>query len=475
MNAMIQLAKTVYGRLPPVARSTAASAYGYYLRAWRYGRETDRLVDLALARESWTPEQWAAYRSEHLATLLHRAATHVPYYRDHWKARRGAGDHSSSDDLRNWPVLDKKALREDPAAFVADDVDAKRLFRLNTSGTSGSPITLWRSLRTTREWYALLEARCRKWYGVDRHMRWAILGGQVVTPAAQDAPPFWVWNAGLKQLYMSTLHLTERHAAAYVSALREHRIEHMYGYASSMYWLATIIKRSGLTAPRLTVAISNAEPFLAHQRAIVSEVFGCPVRDSYGMAEIAAAASECDHGAMHVWPDAGIIEVIDDEADDPVPFGTTGRFVCTSLLNHDMPLIRYEVGDRGALRAPSAEPCACGRSLQVVERLEGRVSDNLVAADGRRVFWINPVFYELPVAEAQVIQEALDLVRVHVVPAASFDDAVGETIAQRLRQRLGDVRVEVERIDQIPRGANGKFKPVVNRVDASGTVDTPAT
>ena len=37
------------------------------------------------------------------------------------------------------------------------------------------------------------------------------------------------------------------------------------------------------------------------------------MRDTYGMAEMVAAASECDHGRLHLWPEAGVVEVLDDD------------------------------------------------------------------------------------------------------------------------------------------------------------------
>ncbi len=48
----------LYHRLPAPARSAAATVRGFYLRAWRYGADFERLVHAALARERWTPEQW---------------------------------------------------------------------------------------------------------------------------------------------------------------------------------------------------------------------------------------------------------------------------------------------------------------------------------------------------------------------------------------------------------------------------------
>ena len=82
------LALRLYYRLPAPARSIAATLEGYYLRWWRYGPMSERLMQEAIEREHWTAEQWRAWRDERLAYVLERAATLVPYYRDQWSARR---------------------------------------------------------------------------------------------------------------------------------------------------------------------------------------------------------------------------------------------------------------------------------------------------------------------------------------------------------------------------------------------------
>ena len=78
--------------LPYPLRVVAASAKGYYLKWWRYGRNTEALVQQALARETWSEEQWEAWQQERLSYVLHRAANHVPYYRGMWSTRRQKGD-----------------------------------------------------------------------------------------------------------------------------------------------------------------------------------------------------------------------------------------------------------------------------------------------------------------------------------------------------------------------------------------------
>jgi phenylacetate-CoA ligase len=213
--------------------------------------------------------------------------------------------------------------------------------------------------------------------------------------------------------------------------------------------------------------ITNAEPLTPWQRQAIREGLCDQVRETYGMAEIAAAGSECVQGALHEWPEVGWIETLDDREDRPAADGETGRLVCTGLLNSDMPLIRYALGDRGRLET-RAEPCGCGRRLPVFSALEGRSNDMLVAPDGRRVFWLNPVFYGTAIREAQIVQAEADALTVRLVPAPGFDARTKTAIEGRLIARMGNVRVKFEEHSAIPRGENGKFRPIVCDLPAAG-------
>jgi phenylacetate-CoA ligase len=452
----------LYHRMPPVVRSLAASARGFKFRRLRYGPETPALVERALERERWAPEQWQAWRDERLSFLLRRALTKVPYYREQWAERRRRGDNSSWEVLANWPILTKDVLRQNARAFVADDCDPARMTCEHTSGTSGKPLELWLSRDTVRAWYALFEARCRRWYGLSRHDCWGILGGQLVAPVTQSKPPFWVWNAGLHQLYLSVYHLSPEFAPSYLKAIRRHRVRYLVGYPSALDALAEAALRLGGRDPNIHAVITNAEPLLASQRERIEAAFHCPVYETYGMSEIVAAANQCEHGAMHLWPEAGILEVVD--GDRPLPQGSTGDLLSTGLMNPDMPLIRYRTGDRCAL-GPERPNCACGRTLPLLGAIEGRCDDIVYTRDGRRVGRLDPVFKaSLPIEEAQIVQESLDRIRIVYVPDATFSAQSAADLIRIVRDRLGDMEVILDRVDRVPRGANGKFRAVVSKL-----------
>jgi phenylacetate-CoA ligase len=456
----------VYHRLPYPAKTLAAAARGRRLVRWRYGPETESLVAEYLARERWSAAQWRAWREERLAFVLDRAATQVSFYREQWARRRRAGDRAAVDVLANWPVLTKEPLREQPRAFLADDCDTRSMFYEHTSGTTGKPLHLWLSRATLRAWFALFEARARHWYGVSRDDRWAILGGQLVAPAARRQPPFWVWNRAQSQLYLSAYHLAPDNIAAYLAAIREHEAVYLLGYPSGLYRLAQVALERGLDAPQMKVVVANAEPLLAHQREAIAAAFGCPARETYGMAEIAAAAGECERGRLHLWPEAGHVEVLADAADEPVAPGVAGRLIATGLLNADMPLIRYETGDRATL---AADGCGCDRTLPVLRAIEGRMDDVVYTRDGRAIGRLDPVFKaDLPLREAQIVQEDWGVLRVLYVPGENFTARDGEALVRRIHDRTGeDMTVILEAVEAIPRAANGKFRAVISRIDSS--------
>ena len=449
----MSLVLSIYNRMPLASRSLPASLRGYYLNWWRYDRRTDELVDKFLMREKWSENQWDIWRSERLGFVLERAATRVPHYRQMWAERRRRGDRASWSYLENWPVLEKESLRKDARSFVADDCHPAKMFRDHTSGTTGTSLQLWLTKDTVKRWYALFEARSRRWYGLTRHDRWAILGGQLVAPAGQKKPPFWVWNAGLNQLYLSSFHLAPNWIPAYLDVLVKYKIRYLLGYPSAIYALALEALRLGRRDVVFDVVISNAEPLYEYQREAIGKAFQCPVRETYGMAEIVSAAGECEHGSLHQWPEAGIIETVNSSEDQ------SNAFLCTGLMNADMPLIRYRVGDSGKM---SRRVCVCGRGLPVIERIEGRSDDLLLTSDGRRVGRLDPVFKgNLPIVEAQIIQETLSEITVLYVPAENFSSATLQSVAVRIRERIGDVNVSFGEVASIPRTSRGKFRAVV--------------
>ena len=451
----------VYSIMPAPVREWMASAHGYQLRRWRYGEQTDALTEAALERERWPSARWRTWQEEQLSRMLDHAARNVPYYREQWSMRRARGDRASWERLEHWPWLEKEAVRKYGAALVADTACRSRLHRETTSGTTGMPVAFWLSQDATRGWYALAEARWRRWYGLSRNQRWALLGSQPVAPVGRKRPPYWVWNGPMQQLYLSAYHLFPAALGDYMNAISRYGVEYLWGHSSGLDTLAREALRIDRTDIRPKAVLSIAEPLRSSQRERIRAAFGCAVRETYGMSEMMAAASECEWGHLHLWPDVAWYETR--------PIHCSGQsvteLVSTGFLNPDMPLVRYCTGDLISIRQEDTQ-CRCGRTLPLLTSIEGRSSDVFHTADGRVIApaALEAIFEaDFPLLEGQVVQDSLNSFRIRYVPAQRFTPSVEQELRKRLRDRLGDVDIICESLPQIPREANGKFRAAICR------------
>lgn len=461
-NSLMRL----YQVSPYPLKVLAATLRGLQLRKWRYGKSLDILFQEVLDRETWGREKWVAWQEERLVYILHRAATQVPYYQNHWRERRRKGDNVSYEVLNNWPILTKDEVKDNPKALVAADCKIDELYVDHTSGTTGKPLDVYESRRMIQHWYAINEVRTRHWHKVSMHDNWGIFGGQLVTDINRNKPPYWVQNLALNQIYFSSFHISADTVIDYIWAMEKFNITHLVVYPSSLTFLASLLVKQKVNPPKnLQVIFCNAEVLLPQQKQIMELAFKCPVVNTYGMGEKVFGASECENYKMHVWPEAGIAEVWDE--DKKIFYNQPdqiGDYVFTGLMNSDMLLVRYQLGDRGTL--PVWDSCSCGRPMPVMGRLEGRSDDMITTSTGRKLFWFNSVFYGKPIVESQIVQESLERITVNVVPEANFSEEDELALKQAMLDRVGDgMEIVINRVDSIQRTKTGKLKTIVSYVD----------
>jgi phenylacetate-CoA ligase len=283
-------------------------------------------------------------------------------------------------------------------------------------------------------------------------------------PDPDSKGPFYRFNIVERQAYFSPFHLRAETAERYVYALRRHRIQWLTGYAVSYYLMARFILEAQLTVPRLRAVVTTSEKVTADMRKTMERAFGCPVFEEYSTVENVVFASECEHHRLHVSPDVAIVEILKPDG-TPCGPGEIGEVVATGLLRVHQPLVRYRLGD---LAMWDPDPCPCGRQMPVIKEVVGRIEDVLVGPDGRQMVRFHGVFVDQPhVREGQIIQEAIDRIRVKVVAADGFRERDASDVTRRVRQRLGmQVEVIVETVDRIPRTAGGKFQAVISHVQS---------
>lgn len=449
----------LFARLPLGAQHAAVSAFGASWAWSRFGPGFRRHLADFQARDDWDAAAWADYTARVVADLTSAAVSRVPYYRETYD--RGQRADARAGHLEGLPLLEKAPLRLDPERFVDPVLRPRHPRIFLTSGSSGTPIaTIW-STDELRASMAIREARSARWAGTSFRLPRATFSGRMVEPDPDSTGPFYRFNAAERQIYLSAFHLRPDTAAAYVNAFRRHRIQWGTGYAVSFALLAQFILDAGIEPLSLRAVVTTSEKLTAKMRQRISAAFGCPVFEEYAAVENAFFASECAHGSLHVSPDAGVLEILRPDG-SPADPGELGEVVVTGLLRTVQPLIRYRIGDT-AMWAP--DPCTCGRGMPVIAEVGGRTEDVLIGPDGRQLVRFHGVFVGLEqVVEAQVIQETLNQFRILVVPDKGFCDDDAAEMVIRMRQRLGDVSVQIQRVDRIQRSNSGKFQAVISKL-----------
>ena len=460
---MTSLRQRLYWNLPYAVKCWAASLNSIKLEKQRYGEPYERTLRGIAERDGWTRDRLLDYQAEGLRRMVRHCADHVPYYRNLFRERGiDPGSIRAPEDLSKLPVLEKSVLRTATRSLVDDRLDPDRLIPGHTSGTTGSPLVLYRDEEAACAAFAYWDGRCRAVAGMKRRRNSSVTTfGHMVAAPTRTRPPFWVLNRRWNQLYLSSYHLAPRTMTSIVEALREFKGEYIEGIPSSLHTIARHIIDQGLEPVPFKACFTTSETLFAHHREAYLKAFGCRTYDQFGSGEMAVFAHECEAGSMHLSPEYGIMEVVDD-AGRPIPAGESGQILCTGLLNRAQPLLRYRLGDTGSLRSGI---CACGSPLPLMGSIDGRDDDMLYSADGRRIGRLDPVFKGTQgYLEAQVIQREIGHFLVRIVPSESYRPEDGASVRQSLMERIGQGTVEIELVRHIERGPGGKFRAVVSLV-----------
>jgi phenylacetate-CoA ligase len=464
---MSQLSDRVYTRLPVWAQNVGISAYGLAYNRERFGGRFGEYVDGFAARDWCDHAQMTTYVDQQLRGILQRAFEQVPYYRATW---RSAGITSADltsirvGNLARLPITPKLELKAASEAFVATDVAQRhRLRRYQTSGSTGTPVTCVCTIDAHRGFTAAREVRSFRRAGTSIRKPRSTIGGRMVVPRNQLRPPYYRYNAVEAQVYFSAYHISPANVRDYLEGFHRYRPAVLTGYAYAHYLLARIMREQRLTLEYQPEAlVLSSERLTREMKEVIQEAFRARAYEEYGSVENCVLATECEQGNLHVSPDFGILEIVDSDG-HPTPAGVEGRVLGTGLLNPAQPLVRYDLGDRAAW---SRERCSCGRDqLPTLQHIDGRLEDVIVGPDGRQMVRFHGIFIDLPnVLEGQVVQEAIDRIRVLVVTTPGFEAAQEKMIRERLAERLGPVHVSVERVKAIARTDRGKFKAVISRL-----------
>lgn len=428
------------------------------LYAAKAGSSHLRYMRLVKQTQFDSPEVVRARQLVALKAILRHAYATAPFYRQSWDA---AGVHPNDvrefADLEHFPIVTKADLRVRGAEFLSEAYRGQKLLVKHTSGSTGVPLTI-RLDEAGKQWKYACTLRSDEWSGWRLGQRTAKVWGHLDHGDAG-------WKGRLRNRlldrteHLNTLQLTDDRIRDFAAAIRLRRPGLLYGHAHSLYLIADRMKELGVLDVRPNGIVSTAMPLHAWQRKTIERVFGTPATDRYGCEETSLIASECEvHRGMHVNADSVYTEVESGE--------TTGPLLVTDLTNFAMPLIRYRNGDHVTL---GNRICPCGRGLPLIEKVEGRDADYVLAPDGTLMSGIsltdNFACLIDGAAQVQLVQEEVTLLRLRIVSGDTFGPESRRQIAKIVIDTFGPaMRHEIELVDAIPQEPSGKYRFCISKV-----------
>jgi phenylacetate-CoA ligase len=382
-------------------------------------------------------------------------------------------DLRSLADLERIPFMIKADLRDQyPFGLLA--VPREQLVRVHaSSGTHGKPTVVGYTRADLERWTELM-ARCMTMAGVRPGM------------LIHNANGYGLFTGGLgfhqggERIGATVVPVSGGFTTRQAMLLADLGADVLVATPSYALTIGQAIRDTGVDPAALGVKLGlfGGEPWGERMRGEIEAVLGLRAVSFYGLSEMCGpgVAAECltARDGLHVQEDHFLVEVVDPDDGRPLPPGTDGELVFTTLTNEALPLIRYRTRDIGRV-AP--EPCSCGRTSVRLLGLRGRHDDMLIVR-GVNVHPSNIEHLLLGVdgvaPHYRLVVErrgALDELTLECEPAGAHAerdrDALRAQLEPLLRERTG-LRIAVSVLDpgSVPR-SEGKAVRVLDRRSGS--------
>lgn len=400
-------------------------------------REIERLRRL----EQLSDEEQENRKREKALKLVRFARSQSPFYRKFYSG------FSTSDRFENvfpaLPFLHKSQIREHVMLFPT--VSRKFLRRADTSGTSGTPLSVYRSPGS------IIRESAYVW---NFRMSHGLNPGEPIASmrATLDRNTLYRYNKIDNVLYLSCYLLSKENISTYIRVLNEFRPKALCALPSSTYTLVNLMHEQGLGC-EIPLVFTSSETLYPFQREKIEKTLNAKVVDSYGNAERTIQIGQCAFGNYHEFPLYSYNEY------------TASGIYTTSLINRSFPLIRYHVEDQVT---PITSGCKCGKK-QGFQSVEGRFEDVVILEDGSYVTALGMAFRGIEhLSYAQIIQEKYTEVNVNLVINPGFSRSHESVLLNKLQQRLGPLpKININYVGEheIIKTCSGKFTLVVSRLN----------
>lgn len=332
--------------------------------------------------ETLPREALEALKLKRLQNVVKRVYANVPFYKNAFDEKGfKPEDVKSMDDLKRLPFTTKQDLRDNyPYGLFA--VPLESVVRIHaSSGTTGKPTVVGYTKKDIETWAELM-ARALSAAGATK--------GDII----HNSYGYGLFTGGLglhygaERLGASVIPMSGGNSKKQIMIMEDFGSTILTCTPSYALSLAETAGEMGIDFKnlKLKAGLFGAEPWSEGIREEIERKLNLHAIDLYGLSEIIGpgVAVECMEAkrGLHVFEDHFIVEVINPETCETLPYGERGELVFTTLTKEAFPLIRYRTRDISVL---NPELCVCGRTFVRMERVSGR-SDDMLIIRGVNVF-----------------------------------------------------------------------------------------
>lgn len=419
--------------------------------------------------ESLTEAQLKAHQARLLQRLLAHALRTVPYY------RRIEPPSCSSEQpeevlstLERWPLLDKAIIRAEGGNMRAEGIQSSRFIANATSGSTGESLRFFVDAHT-KSYRAASTYRFFRWCGVEpidsRASLWGARFDEPSRTSLSDRLKHWLHPA----LFLSSYRMSEEDMSSYARRLREFKPKLLISYPSPLTRFAEYCANNSIELSSLEAIITSAEQLHEDQRSRIEAALKIKIFNRYGSREFGNVAQECSrHEGLHVAADSFYLEILDEHGNDCPP-GVAGEIVITDLRNEVMPFLRYRTGDLGSWKKGT---CSCGRTLPLLQSLEGRTMDLIRGPQGHVIsgtFWPQILKQACPaISNFQIHQESTQEIQVKLQmdPRRELNESEEASILSKVNEYAPGLKVAIDYVDEIETTRSGKRRMVVSSLSS---------
>ena len=450
--------------------TTIAEVYQNCVQRTRGWRDVSVLTQLK--KNQWLPHEIIQrQRLELLLKILRYSEVHVPYYRSLWKSIGfSPEDVKKESDIIGLPIISKDTLRENYDSILSEVDPHHDIWK--SSGSTGMPFPFRLDKMTIIYNTFGSLSRGRSWWGFDygqpEGMIWSGLSDVSGTWRGRLETLKRRLSWSLKNIKLIDVYgLDQSTIADGYFAFLKHQPIVLRAISSGLYRFCAGIDQLGLDGTKIGVkgAIYTGEGLSDPQRKLIERVLGCKTICEYGCTELGVIGFECPEGSIHLSHDNLIIEFLKNGY--PAQAGEIAELVITNLRSYASPLIRYAVGD---FVVPSNKVCECGRTLPIIESVQGRIHDSVITPDGKI---INGLFFTHlfdkhdEIHQFRVVQENLENIHIELVALENIKDSIINDIRKVVENKFGpQVKVSVNQVSSLPLLSSGKTPWIISNASS---------